>query len=342
MDELISIIIPVYNVENYLKACLDSVCGQTYANLQIILVDDGSTDSSGDICDRYAEQDKRIVVIHKENGGVSDARNEGLRIAKGAYIGFVDGDDWVDLDMYERMLCFCKKYDLEVVAARFVEEYVNKLARDQYSGEFDIFSGLQMLEINLVGKGNRLVSNAVWSRIYKREVLQGLLFPKGRNNGEEICFSTEVFLRADKCGYWDKGVYHYRIREDGLMGRGGRNKTHFNQNAATDSLVLMKEKADLLYAAGHTELGDESFFQYLYQVLQCMGKVSGKREYREYYKDLLKTYHSGREWMLNYAHRISDRRRKIILYVSNLSVWLYIHISKTKGSLSAVFRKNNV
>lgn len=333
MDELISVIIPVYNVEKYLKVCLDSVCGQTYANLQIILVDDGSTDASGDICDQYAKKDQRILVIHKENGGVSDARNDGMKAAKGEYIGFVDGDDWIEPNMYESMISFCQKYDLDVIAARFLEERTNEAKEDQYSGTFEIFTGIQMLEINLYGKGDRLVSNAVWDRLYKREVLQGLWFPKNKKNGEEICFSTEVFLRAAKCGYWDKGVYHYRIREDGLMGTGNRNATCFNPNTAMDSLTLMKEKSDLLYAAGHTDLGDESLFQYLYQVLQCIEKIYNRRVYRKYYKNFLQTYHSNKKWMLCYARKIRDCRRKIILYTSNFSVYLYICISKIKGIL---------
>lgn len=332
MNELISIIIPVYNIEKYLKNCLDSVCNQTYTSLQIILVDDGSTDSSGDICDQYARHDNRILVIHKENGGLSDARNAGMRVVEGAYIGFVDGDDWIEPDMYENMLEFCKKYDLDVIAARFIEERIDDVSKDQYSGVFEVFSGIQMLEINLYGKGNRLVSNAVWDRLYKRELLQGLLFPKGKCY-EDICFTTEVFLRADKCGYWDRGIYHYRIREDSIMGMGGRNKTFFNPNMITDYLVLMKQKADLLYAAGYTDLGDESLFQYLYQVLRCMENVSGKREYREHYRSLLQIYHSNKKWMLCYAGKIRNRRRKIILYTSTFSVWLYIRISRMKSIL---------
>ena len=98
--EKISVIIPVYNVEKYLKRCLDSVINQTYKNLEIILVDDGSTDNSGKICDEYAKNDKRIIVIHKENGGVSVARNIGLDICTGDYVNFIDSDDWIDLKFF--------------------------------------------------------------------------------------------------------------------------------------------------------------------------------------------------------------------------------------------------
>lgn len=119
MKELISIIVPVYNVEQYLDDCLISIINQTYKNLEIILIDDGSTDKSGKICDEYAKKDSRIIVIHKENGGVSSARNAGLRIAKGAYIGFVDPDDWIAEDMYEVLYSNAKKYDADVSVCKY-------------------------------------------------------------------------------------------------------------------------------------------------------------------------------------------------------------------------------
>ena len=108
----ISVIIPVYNVEKYLKRCLDSVINQTYKNLEIILIDDGSTDKSGNICDEYAAKDKRIIVIHKENGGLSDARNKGLDICTGDYISFIDSDDWIENGFYEYVVNNVKDNDL--------------------------------------------------------------------------------------------------------------------------------------------------------------------------------------------------------------------------------------
>ena len=104
MDKKISIIVPVYNLEKYLPRCLNSVCNQTYKNLEIILVDDGSTDKSSDICDNWAKKDSRIIVIHKKNGGVSSARNAGIKKATGEYIHFVDGDDWLELNCYEKIV----------------------------------------------------------------------------------------------------------------------------------------------------------------------------------------------------------------------------------------------
>ena len=109
MEKLVSVIVAVYNIEEYLPRCVDSILAQTYRNLEIILVDDGSKDQSGSICDSYAEKDRRIKVIHKKNGGLSDARNAGMDAATGEYIGFVDGDDWIEPDMYRAMYFACEK-----------------------------------------------------------------------------------------------------------------------------------------------------------------------------------------------------------------------------------------
>ena len=120
MDDLISVIVPVYNVEKYVKKCVDSIIAQTYRNLEIILVDDGSTDSSGRICDELASIDKRIIVIHKPNGGLSDARNAGISIARGKYLGFVDGDDLIHPQTYEILLTNALKCDAEISEGGYI------------------------------------------------------------------------------------------------------------------------------------------------------------------------------------------------------------------------------
>ena len=122
----ISIIIPVYNVEAYLDRCIQSVIHQTYQNLEIILVDDGSTDHSPQMCDAYAQIDERIKVVHKSNGGLSDARNAGLMVATGTYIGYVDSDDWIELEMYERMYAACIEHQAELAVCRYRNEYTTK------------------------------------------------------------------------------------------------------------------------------------------------------------------------------------------------------------------------
>ena len=118
-ENKISVIVSIYNIEKYIQRAVESICAQTYSNLEIILVDDGSTDSSGRICDEYAKKDNRIRVIHKKNGGLSSARNEGIKAATGEYIAFVDGDDWVDKSMYEDMLKAMYTYDADIAICNY-------------------------------------------------------------------------------------------------------------------------------------------------------------------------------------------------------------------------------
>ena len=118
-NELISIIVPVYNMEKYLARCVDSIIAQTYDKIEIILVDDGSTDNSSSMCDHYARKDERIKVVHKLNGGLSDARNAGFAVATGSYIGYVDSDDWIEPDMYEKMYYACVENDAELAVCRY-------------------------------------------------------------------------------------------------------------------------------------------------------------------------------------------------------------------------------
>ena len=122
MEVTLSIIVPVYNVCDYLKDCIDSILAQSFTDFELILVDDGSTDGSGEICDEYVKRDSRIRVIHKGNGGVVSARKAGVAAAKGLYVGYVDGDDWIESDMYEKMVHYMREYDCDLVMCDIVHE----------------------------------------------------------------------------------------------------------------------------------------------------------------------------------------------------------------------------
>lgn len=146
-EELISIIVPVYNVEAYIHQCIKSIIEQSYKNLEIILVDDGSKDKSGKICDDYARKDKRIKVIHKKNGGLSDSRNAGITVATGKYIAFVDSDDWIEKNMYEKMYNECEKFGADICICGFFREYKDKTISECNFGErvYDTESALEEL-----------------------------------------------------------------------------------------------------------------------------------------------------------------------------------------------------
>ena len=208
----LSVLVPVYNVEMYLRRCLDSITNQTYKNLEIILVDDGSTDSSGIICDEYAKKDTRIKVIHKKNGGVTSARHIGIENATGSHITFVDSDDWIEIDAYERLLSMDEEIDI-VVGSLVREEngnLINVLKKDSsqiYSSEEAI---KEMLKYEKIG----------WSlcdKIYNAKLFAEEDFLKiNVNNGEDLLENWNLFRRAKKIFYNPIGYYHYVERKNSI------------------------------------------------------------------------------------------------------------------------------
>lgn len=206
---LISIIIPVYNVKEYLEKCLYSVCGQTYKNLEIIVVDDGSTDGSGEICDMFAETDSRIKVIHQVNKGQSCARNEGLTIARGEYIGFVDSDDWIDPDMYEFLYHLLVDNDADIsVCAHYIETTTRTKVRYS-SGAFTSFSSDEAIRALIVDKRMR---NYMCDKLFKRKALAGIQFPE-KQIFEDMAICYRIFYKVQRIVMQDCPKYHYLQRE---------------------------------------------------------------------------------------------------------------------------------
>lgn len=212
-EPVISIIIPVYNVEPYLRRCLDSVIGQTYRNLEIIIVDDGSTDNCGAVCDEYKSKDERIRVIHKENGGLSSARNTGLDVATGGYVGFVDSDDWVEPDMMAYLLSGIHAHHAKIsVCGRFIEykKYSKQITWDKVT-ILDRDAALGQLF------QNDKLQNNVWDKLFAREIFDDIRFPVGRTY-EDIAVMHKLFMRADCVVCLPQAKYHYLQRGDSIIG----------------------------------------------------------------------------------------------------------------------------
>lgn len=215
MKDKISIIIPVYNVSKYLPECMDSVLSQTYKNLEIILVNDGSTDESGKSCDSYSQKDKRIKVIHKKRGGPSDARNAGLSAATGKYIGFVDSDDYIEPDMYETLLKILSIYDADIAGCPFYHIKRGKIINQKYfTGTVAQFNTISALEELIM---QRSFSNNVWNKIYKKKLIQDIEFPVNVYRGEDMIFNYKAFVGAKKSVYVDTPKYYYFYRQDSIM-----------------------------------------------------------------------------------------------------------------------------
>lgn len=208
----ISVIIPIYRVEQYLCKCVESVLAQTYHNMEVILVDDGSPDGCGKICDEYAERDERVKVIHKPNGGVASARNAGLAAATGEWIGWVDSDDWAEPALFETLLRGALETSAEISVCGHWEEY---RGRREVSGwqERRVLDTEQALG-ELLENGR--MKNLLWDRIFHRTLFDGLQFPEGRTY-EDIAVMHWLFLRAEKVACLPEVLYHYRQREGSIV-----------------------------------------------------------------------------------------------------------------------------
>lgn len=203
---MISVIVPVYNVEKYLHKCVDSIINQTYKDLEIILVDDGSPDNCPKICDEYAQKDNRIKVIHKENGGLSSARNAGLQVAIGDYIAFVDSDDYIDEHMYEKMYQAIQssKCDICMCGCKIVKEQGKVLYQSSFACD--------MYNINeIIGKFVISLQTSVCNKLVSRNLIQGNKFMEGKVHGEDLLFclnilnnTVEMVTIQDCCYYYVK------------------------------------------------------------------------------------------------------------------------------------------
>lgn len=234
-NPIISIVVPVYNVEQYLNRCVDSIICQTYKDLDIILVDDGSTDRSGVICDEYAEKDRRVKVIHQDNAGLSEARNSGIDNARGDYILFVDSDDWIEKDACKKALSISVEQGADVVCFGFMEFFVSgeKIERKpEYTGVIDKSVMMYQLIVNDY-------NSIVWSKFYSKELFVDLRFSKGRIN-EDVAIMYKLIHCAKKIFITDFLLYNYAHRENSLSCR------RYRPEAIKSRLLNNKERLEFL------------------------------------------------------------------------------------------------
>lgn len=214
MNDLVSIIVPVYNVELYLEQCLNSLINQTYKQLEIILIDDGSTDESPIICDNYYVKDKRIKVIHKMNGGLSDARNVGLNVASGKYIMFVDSDDLIDLKMVEIFVNIMNEKNADIIECDYCMFWDSfKELNNNDKNEILIFNKDEAL-YHLFKED--VFKHVVWNKFYKKELFDDILFEKGKLH-EDLFFSYRIFEKINKIVKVNHALYYYRQRSNSIM-----------------------------------------------------------------------------------------------------------------------------
>ena len=261
MSDLISVIIPVYNVEKFLPKCIESVVNQTYVNIEILLIDDGSTDSSGKICDNYAKLDQRITVVHQVNEGVSGARNNGMKLIHGNYVAIIDSDDFLDLRYIEVMYDLIKKEAADIVrCGHFYSNEEGECFGDVIDESYlcrkvlDKKTAMQMLIEDCE------IQSFTWDKLYRRNILEGIEFPAGRYN-QDIAIMHRIFDKAEKVVWTNEKLYFYRQREGSILHSRGEKLNR-------DQMFAYEQRIDFLQK-DYPELKEQMVIRYVNFCIAC-------------------------------------------------------------------------
>jgi len=290
MNILISIIIPVYNVESYLERCIKSLLNQTYKNLEIILVNDGSKDNSGAICDRYGLLDNRIKVYHIENGGSSIARNYGLKKSKGDYIGFVDSDDWVKPEMFEELINFAISNNLKVIETSSIHSH---LVKDNSVKSNTIAAEIEDKNTAL----KRIIKNkrfAVWRRIYHRSILENRYFIEGILH-QDVYYTLDIINEVTQIGFFKNQHYVYNVQNPTSVIRSDYSIKKLNSINAGEYVV----KNTTQYNDNVQGLAKQYMFEFLtyhYDSLYLNKELDEDGVHRKKIRNTIKKYHSSKNF----------------------------------------------
>ena len=238
MKPEISIIVPIYNVEKYLPRCIESILAQTFTNFELILVNDGSEDDSGEVCDRYAKEDKRIKVIHKKNGGVSSARNAGLKNSIGNYIGFVDPDDYIKKDMFNILYNLCKKNNADISICKNSREINGKVLEGKTDMSIKELSNNEAMKELFKAELYRF---ALWNKLFRYKCFEGVLFPEGRIH-EDLSITYKLIASAQKVMFINYEGYIYVKRDLSILTQKYNENRLQSFKAWNEIIEFMKQK----------------------------------------------------------------------------------------------------
>lgn len=285
-NDLISAIIPVYNVETYLGPCIESVINQTYINLEIILIDDGSTDCSGYICDQFAQKDERIVVIHQQNEGIAAARNRGVRQARGTYLFWVDSDDYVSPQIVEELYNNLLSNNADMSICNYTQGSERAYQFKSQEGNIELFGYEKGL--NYIYKSHKFsfIMAASWAKLIKKSLYDGLEYPVGKIF-EDIYISHKLIGNCNTIVYTDKIMYYYYQWPKSILGK----KLYIEK---LDYLGAFEERIHFFRNLGLMELAEKARIQYLHALMWEYSRAKDilhnkdmvkhiKKEYRKYY-----------------------------------------------------------
>lgn len=271
MDEkLVSVIIPAYNIEDYIGRCLDSIISQTYKNLEIIVVDDGSRDYTGEILDNYAKKDRRIKVIHKENGGVSSARNKGIEAAEGDYIGFIDGDDLIEPEMYKTLVDLLEEENADIAHCGYQMVFPDRIDYYHNTGKKKIQTTEEGLKDLLSGE---MIEPGLVNKLYKKELIKNCRLNETVKINEDLLMNYQLFKLSQKSVYYDITPYSYMIRSSSDTGANSlitkredslRVLNQIKDDCINNNLlsIIYKRYIYLLMAICRDGLKDKSYMKY--------------------------------------------------------------------------------
>lgn len=300
-EALVSVIIPVYNVEKYLKKCADSVLNQTYRNLDIILVDDGSTDLSGKMCDELGIDDKRVTVIHKQNGGLSDARNAGLNVARGEYYAFVDSDDYISSDMIEIMVNSARENSCEIAICNMV--------RFSESGESALFYHPVAQKQILLGENRfkTLKQPSVCNKLFKASLFQNIRFPKGKYYEDTFVYH-ELLYRAKCVVLTGSNSYWYLERSDSIVGSPKYTSRYF------DFIEAVWKRAEFLIENNVKSYGEEACLSLYAAFSSAVKYIKRDRKNKQNFKIAREQYNFAYTVLMKQNNSIS-LKQKIRLFL---------------------------
>ena len=311
MEDLISVIVPVYNVQEYLKKCIDSIIKQTYKNIEIILVDDGSTDNSGKICDEYKKIDKRIKVIHKENKGLSDARNVGIDIATGKYVTFIDSDDFVSDIYIEYMYSIMKKTNSDIGICKIKVIYDRNIKEQRKIDiEPKIYNKIQAFENLLYSEGIDVAANA---KIYPKYYFDDIKYPINEKY-EDVAIIYKIFEKTTQIAYGNLECYYYYVRI-GSISKSGFNKGELDYLKNTEQMLTYLENNYKELKQAVTRFRLYSRFRILRILLFSETKDEKLKEtmikdIKKYYKKILKD-------------KRAPKRDKLAIYFFNMGLPIF-------------------